>query len=131
MKKPKQKKTSRKKPKTKPKITKAKEILEKVAEPYHVVSELMSRVGVVQELADEIRKNLLNLYVLRGVTQEEVLLKELTRYNEAALKIREFLEPVKEYIPESIYNEMMLTLFKYYVKHELSDQELANIIDDC
>ncbi len=131
MKKPKQKKTSRKKPKAKPKITKAKEILEKVAEPYHVVSELMSRVGVVQELADEIRKNLLNLYVLRGVTQEEVLLKELTRYNEAALKIREFLEPVKEYIPESIYDEMMLTLFKYYVKHELSDRELAAIIDDC
>lgn len=133
MKKPKQKKkkVQRKKSKVKPAATKAEEILEKVAEPYHVVSELMSRVGVVPELADEIRKSLLNLYVLQGVTQEELLKKELTKYNETALKIREFLEPVKDYVPESIYNDMMLTLFKYYIKHELSDYELAAIVDDC
>ncbi|MGC8975589.1 MAG: hypothetical protein ACP5KB_05275, partial [Thermoprotei archaeon] len=125
------KKVSRRKLKTKPAITKAEEILEKVTEPYRVVSDLMSKVGVVSELADEIRKNLLNLYVLRGVTQEEVLLKELTRYKEAALKIEEFLEPVKDYVPESIYNEMLVTLFRYYVKHDISDSELATIVDDC
>ncbi|MEM4427444.1 MAG: hypothetical protein QW036_01685, partial [Zestosphaera sp.] len=108
MKKSKQKRASRKKPKVKPAVTKAEEILEKVTEPYRVVSELMSRVEVVPELADEIRKNLLNLYVIQGVTQEEVLLKELTKYSEAALKIKEFLEPIKDYVPEAIYNEMML-----------------------
>ncbi|MEM1665064.1 MAG: DNA-directed RNA polymerase subunit A'' [Zestosphaera sp.] len=131
MKKSKQKRASRKKPKVKPAVTKAEEILEKVTEPYRVVSELMSRVEVVPELADEIRKNLLNLYVIQGVTQEEVLLKELTKYSEAALKIKEFLEPIKDYVPEAIYNEMMLTLFRYYTKHELSDYELATIVDDC
>ncbi|MEM0026292.1 MAG: DNA-directed RNA polymerase subunit A'' [Zestosphaera sp.] len=131
MKKSKQKRASRKKPKVKPAVTKAEEILEKVTEPYRVVSELMSRVEVVPELADEIRKNLLNLYVIQGVTQEEVLLKELTKYSEAALKIKEFLEPIKDYVPEAIYNEMMLTLFRYYTKHKLSDYELATIVDDC
>jgi DNA-directed RNA polymerase subunit A" len=129
----KQGKATRKKGKSKvkPPTTKAEEILEKVAEPYHVVSSLMSRVGVVPELADEIRKNLLSLYVFQGVTQEEALLRELTRYNEVALKIKEFLEPVKDYVPEAVYNEMLMTLFKYRVKHDLSDSELAAIVDDC
>lgn len=130
-KKSRKKKVSRRELKTKPATTKAEEILERVTEPYRVVSDLMSKVGVVSELADEIRKNLLNLYVLRGVTQEEVLFKELTRYNEAALKIKEFLEPIRGYVPESIYNEMIVTLFRYYVEHNVSDSELATIVDDC
>lgn len=133
MKKSKQRKeeVQRKKPKVKPTTISAERILESVAEPYHVVNELMSRIGVAPELADEIRKSLLNLYVLQGVTQEELLLKELARYNQVALKLRDFLEPVKGYIPESLYNEMMLSIFKYYIKHELSDYELAAIVDDC
>ena len=127
----KKKKVSSRKTKTKPTKIKAEEILEKVTEPYHVISSLMSKTEVVPELADEIRKNLLNLYVIQGVTQEETLLKELNRYNEIALKIKKFLEPVKDYIPLSIYDEMMLTLFRYHVKHDMSDSELAAIIDDC
>ncbi len=112
-------------------VSKAGEILEKISEPYKVVSEVLSEVKIHSELVDEAKRQLLNLYVFQGVTQRDILVREALRFREVSSRIKEAAEVVKDYVPESIYNEILTSLFRTYIRHGLSESELASIVDDC
>lgn len=115
----------------KPTVTKAEEILERVSEPYRVVSEVLSGVDIPTELVDEVRRQLMNLYVFHGITGKEDLSREALRYREITSKMKKVVDSVRDYVPESVYNEMLVTLFRVSVKSELNESELVAIVDDC
>ncbi|MEM0297019.1 MAG: DNA-directed RNA polymerase subunit A'' [Zestosphaera sp.] len=115
----------------KPAVTKAEEILERVSEPYRIVSNVLNKVSIPSELVDEVRRQLMNLYVFRGLTSEDVLSREALRFREVCFKVKKVVDSVRDYVPESIYNEMMVTLFRVDVKSELNESELVAIVNDC
>ncbi|MEM0014423.1 MAG: DNA-directed RNA polymerase subunit A'' [Zestosphaera sp.] len=115
----------------KPAVTKAEEILERVSEPYRIVSNVLNKVSIPSELVDEVRRQLMNLYVFRGLTSEDELSREALRFREVCFKVKKVVDSVRDYVPESIYNEMMVTLFRVDVKSELNESELVAIVNDC
>ncbi|MEM2075129.1 MAG: DNA-directed RNA polymerase subunit A'' [Zestosphaera sp.] len=115
----------------KPTVTKAEEILEMVSEPYRIVSNVLNKVSIPSELVDEVRRQLMNLYVFRGLTSEDELSREALRFREVCFKVKKVVDSVRDYVPESIYNEMMVTLFRVDVKSELNESELVAIVNDC
>lgn len=131
-------KPSKKKSKAKAKEEKVKEakpsvkeIVEKISEPYEVVSKVLSEVkDIPSEFVDEVRKKLINDYIFKNLTEDQ-LRSEALELKEKAMRVLKVVEPAKDILPEALYYELVNSLFKACQKYEVRDEELIIIRDDA
>jgi len=108
-----------------------KEIVEKISEPYEVVSKVLSEVkDIPSEFVDEIRKKLINDYIFKNLTEDQ-LRSEALELKEKAMRVLKVVEPAKDILPEALYYELVNSLFKACQKYEVRDEELIIIRDDA
>jgi len=108
-----------------------KEIVEKISEPYEVVSKVLSEVkDIPSEFVDEVRKKLINDYIFKNLTEDQ-LRSEALELKEKAMRVLKVVEPAKDILPEALYYELVNSLFKACQKYEVRDEELIIIRDDA